>query len=573
MIVGFWIILLTLAFQFSLVGQDYERIAPKTLPKNEESIQLPFQSPIIEGGDDKVIVKTLKAIVLLNHQDEVRKEGIPEGEGVRGFGIGPREKFALWKQFDRYWDQPVTLKSLNSLTRELVLFYRQNDQPVINVILPEQDITSGVVQLLVLEGRLGHVKAEENRWFASKALEGQVRLRSGEIVGEKRLTEDLEWLNENPFRQVNAIFTPGQKTGETDLILKTKDRFPVRFYTGYEDSGNDLTGDERILAGVNWGNAFGLDHQLNYQITGDGHFNKLLAHSGSYMVPLPWRHRLAVFGSYVTSHADTPNPLIELKGKSFQVSGRYTIPLMSFDPYKHEFTVGADFKQSNNNLEFGGARVFNTTTDIAQCVLDYSSSVKDPFGKTTFDASLFYSPGDLTRRNRALDFQAARNLATPNYKYARFSLEHLTRLPWDFTWTIKAGYQVADGNLLGSEQMGLGGYSTIRGYDEREANGDGGYLVSTEIRTPPISLAPLVNSSFVKDQFQFLGFFDYGTTENHTLLLGEDPHIQLASIGPGIRYSISPYLSLRFDYGWQLYNTGLNSRNNSRGHLGIVLAY
>lgn len=153
------------------------------------------------------------------------------------------------------------------------------------------------------------------------------------------------------------------------------------------------------------------------------------------------------------------------------------------------------------------------------------------------------------------------------------TLERVTKLPWDFSWMAKGTAQFAHRNLLASEQLGVGGSTTVRGYDEREANGDEGYLASTEIRTPPVSLGVAVGLDKAIDQLQFLAFFDYGVAENRILLPGEDPHVQLASVGPGLRYAISPWLSVRFDYGWQLYDTALNPRYNSRGHLGVIIAY
>jgi hemolysin activation/secretion protein len=93
------------------------------------------------------------------------------------------------------------------------------------------------------------------------------------------------------------------------------------------------------------------------------------------------------------------------------------------------------------------------------------------------------------------------------------------------------------------------------------------------LRSPSIFPFKEFGLTKLNDQLQFLAFFDYSITKNNNLLTNEDPHVQLASVGPGIRYAITPYASARFDYGWQLYDTGLNTRANSRGHLGIIFSY
>ena len=47
-------------------------------------------------------------------------------------------------------------------------------------------------------------------------------------------------------------------------------------------------------------------------------------------------------------------------------------------------------------------------------------------------------------------------------------------LPEGFSLRLKGAVQGSDSNLLASEQMGAGGYDSIRGYDQRVARGDQG---------------------------------------------------------------------------------------------------
>ena len=133
---------------------------------------------------------------------------------------------------------------------------------------------------------------------------------------------------------------------------------------------------------------------------------------------------------------------------------------------------------------------------------------------------------------------------------------------------------IADlGGVAPSEQLGFGGYDSVRGYDEREVNGDEGFLFSTEVRTPTIGIGDLCGFPAFQDQLQFLAFWDYGAANNHTLLPGEASETPLSSVGFGIRYTINTYLSLRYDYGFQLLHTGFDNDHDSRSDLGIVVSY
>jgi hemolysin activation/secretion protein len=445
---------------------------------------------------------------------------------------------------------------------------------------PSRTLRRGRCKLVIVESVLGGVRAEGNRWFASRSLEGKVRIEPGERINARRLLKDLEWLNINPFRSVDLVLAPGADQGTTDVILRTEDRFPLRIYAGYEDTGNDLTGDERFIFGANWGNAFWLDHQLNYQHTTSTDFQDLSAHSISYIAPLPWRHTLTLFTSFVdTEAAAVP---FNLEGSSAQAGLRYAVPLPDIKNYGHEIYIGFDWKQSDSSLEFGFAPVAANTTDIGQFIYGYRAGLPDSCGRTALDLQLVHSPGNLFDHQNQLDYAASRMGADDDYLYMRLNVSRLTELPWGFSLLNELEWQVSDTNLLSPEQLGFGGYASIRGYDERELTGtDEGWIVRNEFRLPAFSVSSLLGDplgeAWAGDQLQFLFFWDYGVANAGTGLVTridgmtrED--VAMSGLGPGIRYTVNRWLSVRADYAFQMIDTG-NSRYNSRWHLGIIVSY
>src|SRR5438876_2769650 len=185
------------------------------------------------------------------------------------------------------------------------------------------------------------VENEGKVWFKDELIRSQVRLKPGDQVDSKKLLADLDWLNRNPFRQVDVRFEQGKQLGQSDVILRVEDRVPFRVYGGYEDSGTRFTGSERLLAGFNWGNAFGVDNQLNYQYTTDTEFRFVKAHSFSYLAPLPWRHTLTLLGSYVDGKAQFfKGSPTTATGRSYQGSLRYSVPLPPIQKYQHYVSAG-----------------------------------------------------------------------------------------------------------------------------------------------------------------------------------------------------------------------------------------
>ncbi|NJK91138.1 MAG: ShlB/FhaC/HecB family hemolysin secretion/activation protein [Blastochloris sp.] len=368
-------------------GLPEQVIADRTLPAGMDQIQL---------------LDALQGLVFVDNQQAIQPDGVSGVSGIKADGLTDLQTAAFQEIASKYIGQPVTLAKLNELNREVVAYYNANDFPVVDVVLPEQDITQGVVQLVVLKGKRGEVKVEGNRWFGSKLLASQIRTGDGQEVRGKKTMADLDWLNRNPFRRVDLVYARGSEVGETDMVLKVQDRFPLRMYAGYENSGNKRTGDNRWFTGFNWGNAFFLDHQLNYQYTTNNETELFSAHSGSYTAPLPWRHILNFFGSF--GETKTDDLIQNVSGRSYQISGRYTIPLPKFQnetfTYNQEMAFGFDYKNTNNNLEFGGVSVLDTVTEVNQLVATYQGGLRDPWGSTSFGANLFYSPGNLFLKTR-----------------------------------------------------------------------------------------------------------------------------------------------------------------------------
>jgi hemolysin activation/secretion protein len=463
--------------------------------------------------------------------------------------------------------------SLSQMSRAIVAYYRDHDRPVVNVFVPQQAITSGYVQVVVVESRVEKVEATGAKWFNNNMLLHSVSLRPGQPISGNQVRSDVAWINRNPFLQSDMLMAPGDKPGTTDLLLHTQDRFPLRVFAGYEDSGNRYTEDDRLLAGFNYGNLFGVGQQLSFQYTQAPTKNDFEAESATYVVPLPWKHQLTIFGSYAATDATLASEFTS-GGVNWQISGRYEIPLPATAHFSESVIAGYDFKRENNSLLFGVLSVSNATADVDQFDLGYQAELQDDYGTTSFSATGFYSPGGFSAYDDGIDYAQQRLDAPASYVYGQLSLERVTRLPGDFTWNVNGLLQESNANLLPSEQLGLGGYATVPGYEEREVNGDNGFLIGTQILTPPVSIGEAVGLTAVRDQLQFLAFADYGGTSLNTVTPADlNPNTNLLGVGPGLRYVINPYVSVRFDYGFELLSTGYGTGEHSRGHVGVVISY
>ena len=565
-------------------GQGFQDIAPSPAPGKPGTIQtLPKVEPP-EGASrarEAIITSELKGLVFVEKEDQIKTEGVAGVTGIVATSeLLQKPEFA--ERMKPYFGKPVTLGGLDEITREVINYFREKGFPVVNVIVPQQTVKDGVIQILAIEARVGRVKVENARWFRPDNIRAEVNLREGDKIDANQLQDDMNWLNTNPFRTADLKFEPGEQEGTTDLVIDVTDRLPLRVYTTYDNYGIDLTGKNRQSLGVNLGNLFSLDQQAGFQYTTSWKdlFNAMNAYSGSYLIPFPWRNTLTVFGSYSSSQASFA-PQQSFQGDSWQMSARYNVPLPTLDPVSHAFYAGLDFKQSSNAF-----LLFNTIQNLGpgsgfapfsifQLTAGYNANIPDDVGMTSFEVGGFYSPGGVSGWNNTPQFQSVVENSCASYVYGKFNLNRTFILPYKFTISGNFNGQLASTPLMPTEQYGLGGYNTVRGYDERSANGDNAYVFNTEIRTPPGSIFKIFGNQEVDDSIQFLAFFDYGFTGNIKPPTGATTpqDFWLMSVGPGLRYNIDRFVSVRFDWGFQLHQAPEGSVSGSRAELSVTAAY
>lgn len=520
---------------------------------------------------EQLLVDQMLGVVLVPRPGDVKADGWPGVEGVwHDLEELPSEVGAV---FQGYLYQPVSLASLDEMVRAIIFAYRDAGRPVVDVLLPEQDITSGVVQLVVIESELGGVRVEGVDSEYEEYLRSQFQIKKGEVIRSEEVLRDLTWLNRSPYRKVDLIYSPGYEFGTSDIILNVTESKKAWFYTGYENSGTELLGEDRYIFGFNWGDAFGPDKSLSYQFTTDAEVDTVKAHSVVYTQGLQNRHYLTLLGSYVTVDADIPagdGSFLNSGGENSQFSGRYAIPLAGKANRRREIDFGFDYKSNNNNLEFGGAEVFDTTVEIAQLTAGYKTTIQGRRGVTQIDARGFVSPGDLTSFNKNEVFEQSRAGSSADYLYATLGIEHQHRLGEDWSLRVKGQGQVSNSNLQASEQLGAGGYDTVRGFEQRIARADEGFWGTIELYTPEISVGRIFDWENETDSLRLLTFFDSATLSNVDRLPDEPNQVEMQSVGAGFRWSYSDWFRLRFDYGYPVTTQNIEVDESGRFHIGAT---
>ena len=509
---------------------------------------------------EPVLFPRLLGLRFLASPDQLASPGWP-ADGVDASRVPLLDPAGIRLVMVPFMKAPASDASLQRLTEVVRAYLRFHGRPFTSVYLPPQDVTGGYVQVVVAEARsAGEVTVSGAKHFSAASYRAVIRQKSGAPIDTAQAASDIAWLNRNPYRHAELSAEPGRDAGTTHLILLTQERLPLSLNAGYSNTGTALTDEDRVSAGLTWGDAFGRGDLLTLGVNGDPAWEHLRGYNAGYTAFLPWRHILSLQGAYSDITSTMPAPFAQ-HGTSWQVGARYEIPLAAPRPgWTQDLSFTADFKYSDNTLEFAAVPITGNVTHVIQAGASYGLTFPALGGRNSVRLEAVASPGGLSDRNDDAAFAGSRPGAKADYAYARLGLRHQHALGAGWGLTLSADSQFATGALLGSEQLNGGGSSAVRGYDESSAFGDWGVVGSAELHLPPLRAARLRATA---DPFVF---FDAASLNDHRADSTEP-----RSLGVGVNLQVLSRLSVNFAYGWQLKDIG--DGTNSRGHISVNVAW
>ncbi|MBN2480060.1 MAG: hypothetical protein JXA94_07515 [Parachlamydiales bacterium] len=549
----------------------------KTQDENYQEDQTNKEDATPSNDQDAVLLNSAKGLIIAANEKELAYIEKQDVKGLEVIGLNVPGGFEKLKNYlePLFLNKQIKKSDIENLKIAIIEYYTKNDYPLITIYVPSQDITDSVISFILREGKLAEVKIYGNKWTAKSIIKNKIKAKIGQPINEKKIERSLYYLNLNPFRKIDLIYSHGEKEGTTDLELLTFDRFPLRAYVGSDNTGIKTTERNRWFSGFIWNNAFAIDSILSYQYTAAYDIKKFQAHTAKWEFFLPWLNTLTLFGGYSQVDVKHINPTItENKGFSSQASIRYDIllPMLSF--ITHNFIFGSDFKRTDTNLTFSEIfAVDPQTVNLTQLLFSYNLNYDKGGYKSNFLVEMYWSPGKWLSQMEDERYNHLRTFSENKYFYTRAYFNNLFRLPEDILFSLTFRGQVSNKNLLPSEMLGIGGYDSVRGYYERELNADLGLLINAELRSPAFKLIRQLKNRKEHDGLQFIAFFDYGLASVYKKLPLEDKTRYLIGFGPGLRYALSPYLSARLDWGFKGKHNPEYSGGNSILHFSVNIGY
>lgn len=432
----------------------------------------------------------------------------------------------------------------------------------------DKGIKDNELQVQTIVSRYDQILIEQNKQFSSNKLLKNVKAKEGDFIYLPSLRQGNNRMSYHPSIETEYLFEKGSKPASSNVVYIANETKPLTVSQTIENTGTAITGNNRFNTSLTYGNLWGKNHIGQYFFSTSDDLKKSITHYGSYSIYFDQSYLQASI-TYGTSDPDLGQDLT-LDGKSLSTSLSYNFrsPMLFVD--YSDWSISLDFKQSNNNLDFGGDDLFDSFTDVAQISASHIQAIPMPFGAVAYTVKATYSPGNLTRYNKDSFHSNSRVDAQADYLYGTLNIDLNFNLPYSFRFQQRFKGQLANHNLIGNEQITAGGQYTVRGYEESEVGGDDGFYLLSDIYLPSQNL------NYFDQSFGLIVpnlFFDYAYIKTNDQYGDGSLSKTLLSVGAGFEYYFDNFFSLKVQQAWNLNDTNLNPNNDRKLHFSGSLRY
>lgn len=449
--------------------------------------------------------------------------------------------------------------------------YRARGYGVVQVLLPEQDITKGEVRFRILQAKVGKVVIEGNKHFDNENIRRSLpTVKEGETPNSRAIARNLQLLAEHPVKQSTVLLRSGASEEQVDVNVKVADDKPWRVVFTLDDTGTSDTGYLRAGIGFQHTNLFNRDHQFSGQfITSPTHASKVSIFGLGYRIPFyGWNSALDLIAGFSDVNSGVVQGLFNVAGSGTVLGARWTYFLPKWGDVEHKLAAGLDYRAFKNEVTIAGVGLVPDIT-IHPLSLNYSGLLRMASSEFSYYAGVATNiPGG--NDGKQTSFTLSRANAVDNYTVFRYgaSYVHAFKNEWQARASMNAQY--TSNALVAGEQFGIGGPDSMRGYLLREVTNDRGWGSQLELYTP--NFAPKAG---LPEQFRLrmLGFYDFGSVSRNHALPGETQSKFISDVGIGVRVGYGKMMSFRLDVANVLKDAGTRQAGDWRISSGLALIF
>ena len=504
-------------------------------------------------------------ISIVNVEAQLQTEGAEESDELKVLikeivfeGNTVIDTPTLEKVTEPYRDRELTLGEMSELVDLVTITYQEKGYILARAYLPRQDIKDGVLKIGIVEGNIGKIIIAGKTHYSDRVLKRYFKkqVKHG-IVNESLIERGLLFQDEIPKIKMDVTLKKSEKPGEVDVVLNTKDDSDLTFGLdlGFDSNnfGPKLISRNRYGATINiaehkWGSTLRLRGMMGDYIKDTLMFGANLAVPvNSYGTKVSGQFLEAGYaiggefeaygikGTTQIHGAEISHPLLKKKNMNLGLALGWN--------RKRVVSELADKPSRRDRLDAGyvGLNFDNLDRYMGKNILSFNFYT----GKIDYSEDLDSEPP-----NR----DPIEKLA---FKYDRIKLEaaRVQKVPF-FGYTnllVRGSGQYSPDRLVPVEQVSIGGYGSVRGFDPAIYIGDSGYNASAELMfAPPYFAEKTIFGQRIAQMVQFSVFYDVGGVYITDFTPSDDDYSSqvLQGYGAGIRLFYKDSISFTYNVGF-----------------------
>lgn len=407
----------------------------------------------------------------------------------------------------------LAAKDLETILATLTKSYIDRGYITTRAYLPAQDLRTGVLEITVVEGTIERFDLQQSGRNANVSVRGAFPARPGDRLNLRDLEQGIDQLNSLSSNSATLDVQPGTQPGQSVVVVRNQSTRPVSLFATYDNLGTPSTGRDNASATLSFDSLLGFNELIaitrRQSVPHDGEHN---SDTTALRAAVPWGYNTF---SLDVSESNYVNTLELPSGKKLASEGTTSTQSLSAD--RVVFRDQASRVSLNTRLTTQDSRNFLGGEYLAVSsrqltTLDLGSSVFTQAAGGIVNGRLAYVQGlRLLGAMEDPDFLPA---DYPHAQFGKFTLDLGFNRRFDagsqpVLWSSQLSGQYANDTLYGSQQILIGGASSVRGSLLNTLSGDNGWFWRNDVSLPwqaSVGSEPVAGRVYVG--------YDFGSVHN-----------------------------------------------------------
>lgn len=367
------------------------------------------------------------------------------------------------------------LVEIRELMRVVTNFYIDKGYVTTRAYIPQQDMSTGILKLLIIEGITSDLELEQKdvRTNLATAFPGL----KGKILNIRDIEQGLDQINRLQSNNAVMELIPGSEPGKTNILIKNQPGPAETGTLALDNYGSESTGNNRATLTLGFDNPLGINDYWFLSLSRNASAgNNPLSQSTMLNFDIPYGY-FNFTGTYSQSKYKS---LITTPVQTLVTSGGTHTPSLGVQyvldrSQTDKFTLSSQLVHTNTKNYIEGSLLTSSSRKQSVLNVDLTRVFSALDGSWTVSGGI----------SKGLEWLGAVELpnagvgTVPREKFIKLNLSASYTRPFKLmdsnaSWSSSIKAQHTGNFLYGSQQIAIGGLYTVRGYDGTSIAGDRG---------------------------------------------------------------------------------------------------